>query len=136
MAISNHPMAALKGTQQARDLMNNVRNHKTTKGAAVSIPAADRKADAAKGTAEPDGSFPINTKADVRKAVDDWGRAGAKASDKAFIIKRARALGALSMLPESWNVPDGNGDADDKAKPKDEVDAALAYVAKRKTART
>lgn len=50
------------------------------------------------------GSFPIRDKADLRRAVQAFGRAKDKAKAKAHIIKRARALGAVSMLPESWNI--------------------------------
>lgn len=39
MAVPDHPMSALKGTQQARDLMSSVRAHKTT----PDVPAVDDK---------------------------------------------------------------------------------------------
>jgi hypothetical protein len=68
--------------------------------------AAQRKEMAANGEALPDGSFPIKTTGDLSNAIHDFGRAGAKPSDKAHIIKRARALGATDMLPENWNEPE------------------------------
>lgn len=57
---------------------------------------------AKKGFAQPDGSYPIVTVGDLKNAVKAWGRGGAKASDKAHIKKRARALGAEAELPEEW----------------------------------
>lgn len=50
------------------------------------------------------GAFPIRDKADLRRAIQAFGRAKDKAKAKAHIIRRARALGAVSMLPDSWNV--------------------------------
>lgn len=57
-----------------------------------------------KGQALPDGSFPIASKQDLANAIKAFGRAGNKEAAKRHIIKRARALGATEMLPESWNV--------------------------------
>jgi hypothetical protein len=57
-----------------------------------------------KGEAYGGGSFPIRDKADLRRAIQAFGRAKDKAKAKAHIIKRARALGAVSMLPDSWHV--------------------------------
>jgi hypothetical protein len=50
------------------------------------------------------GAFPIKDKADLRRAVRAFGRAKDKAKAKAHIIRRARALGAVSMLPDTWAV--------------------------------
>lgn len=61
-----------------------------------------RRAWARSGVALPDGSFPIPTVAFLRKAIKAFGRAADKARAKAHIIKRARALGAMSLLPEGW----------------------------------
>lgn len=57
-----------------------------------------------KGQARPDGSFPIRNKQDLARAILAIGRAKNPAAAKAWIIKRARALGAVDMLPDSWNV--------------------------------
>jgi hypothetical protein len=57
---------------------------------------------AKKGHALPDGSFPIENKDDLRNALHAFGRAGDKAAAKAHIKKRAAALGADDMLPETW----------------------------------
>jgi len=62
-----------------------------------------------KGAALPDGSYPIPDKGALARAIASIGRAGPKGSPayarvKAHIIKRARALGAVSSLPADWNV--------------------------------
>jgi len=68
---------------------------------------AEERADLAKkGQAKPDGSYPIRNVADLKNAISAWGRGGATASDKSWIIKRARALGATSELPEDWGAKD------------------------------
>ena len=62
----------------------------------------ERKAAAEKGTALPDGSFPIENKGDLENAVKAVGRAKDEAAAKAHIITRAKALGATDMLPKAW----------------------------------
>jgi hypothetical protein len=71
---------------------------------------------ASKGWAMPDGSFPIPNKDFLRRAVQSFGRApeASKPAVKAHIIRRAKALGALSDLPEDWGVKDGDADQDDQ----------------------
>lgn len=64
--------------------------------------ADERKAAAKAGHALPDGSFPINTVSDLHNAVQAYGRAKDKAAAKAHIMKRAKALGAMDALPDSW----------------------------------
>jgi hypothetical protein len=65
----------------------------------------DERDDAAdKGQALPDGSFPIKTKADLANAIKAFGRAKDPKATKAHIIKRARALGAIDALPDSWGI--------------------------------
>ena len=63
-----------------------------------------RQAMAKKGQALPDGSFPIADVEDLKNAIHAYGRASDKAAAKAFIIKRAKALGATNVLPEDWNA--------------------------------
>lgn len=63
---------------------------------------AEREQLASEGKAESDGSYPIETVKDLKNAIKRWGTGGAKASDKAWIIKRAHALGATSELPDNW----------------------------------
>ncbi len=64
--------------------------------------AEERKKAAESGHALPDGSFPINTTADLENAIHAYGRAKDKEKAKAHIIARAKALGASDKLPEDW----------------------------------
>jgi hypothetical protein len=50
------------------------------------------------------GAFPIKDKADLRRAIQAFGRAKDKAKAKAHIIHHARRLKAVSMLPDTWAV--------------------------------
>jgi hypothetical protein len=71
--------------------------------AAANITTAQRDKWAKDGLAFPDGSWPIPNKAYLRRAIQSFGR-GNKSDErvKAWIIKRARALDALNMLPDDW----------------------------------
>jgi hypothetical protein len=60
----------------------------------------DKAADA--GEAMNDGSYPIKNTKDLQNAIQSFGRAKNKASVKAHIKTRAKALGAESQLPDSW----------------------------------
>lgn len=64
--------------------------------------AKERKTAASSGKAMGDGSFPIKSKQDLLNAITAYGRAKDKARAKAHIIKRARALGLTSLLPNGW----------------------------------
>jgi peptidoglycan hydrolase-like protein with peptidoglycan-binding domain len=57
---------------------------------------------ASKGHALSDGSYPIRNASDLRNAIQAIGRAKDQARAKRHIIKRAKALGLTSMLPEGW----------------------------------
>lgn len=59
---------------------------------------------ARRGAAMPDGSFPIADRADLQNAIQSVGRAANYEAAKRHIISRARALGAMDMLPEDWNA--------------------------------
>jgi hypothetical protein len=59
---------------------------------------------ARRGQALTDGSFPIRNRSELSDAIQALGRAKDQARVKRHIIKRARALGAVSMLPDSWGV--------------------------------
>ena len=59
---------------------------------------------AEEGKALPDGSYPIETIADLENAIQSYGRAKDKEAVKAHIEARAKALGAEDKLPESWNA--------------------------------
>lgn len=66
------------------------------------VKTAERKKLAAKGQALPGGGFPIKTVADLKNAIQAFGRAKDKARAKALIIRRAKALGATNLLPAGW----------------------------------
>jgi hypothetical protein len=80
------------------------RVHGPIVGRATSAWTADeRKKAANRGTALPGGRFPIKDKRDVEKAVHALGRAkGDKSKIKGHIKKRAKALGAMDKIPDSW----------------------------------
>jgi hypothetical protein len=63
---------------------------------------ATRERMAESGTAMPDGSFPIASRADLMNAIRSVGRAKDYGAARAHIIRRARALNAMEMLPEDW----------------------------------
>lgn len=54
------------------------------------------------GAAMKDGSFPIESKKDLKNAVKAIGRAKNPDAAKVHIKKRAKALGATDLLPEDW----------------------------------
>jgi hypothetical protein len=62
---------------------------------------------AKKGVAMPDGSFPIPNRGSLGDAIRAVGRARPntpeqRAKVRRHIIKRARALGATDMIPDTW----------------------------------
>lgn len=67
-----------------------------------------RKKLAKQGKAVPDssvgGRFPIRNEADLKKAIQAFGRAKPEDRDKIkrFIMSRARALGRADLIPDSW----------------------------------
>lgn len=69
-----------------------------------SYSATARDAMAKNGQAMSDGSFPITTRADLENAIKAYGRSANKSAAKRHIIKRAKALKATDLLPESWGV--------------------------------
>lgn len=71
--------------------------------------AEQRRTLAKKGHALPDGSFPIVNRDDLSNAIQAFGRAKDKEKAKRHIIKRARALGATEMLPDSWSIKKKEG---------------------------
>lgn len=92
--------------------------------AKADLSTAGRKKAAASGAAMPDGSYPINTKADLRKAIKAVGRGGADHNAiRKHIAKRAKALGLEALVPDNWNA-DGSLKTADKAD-----DAAPAVTA-------
>ena len=65
------------------------------------------------GMALPDGSYPIKDGADLQNAIQAYGRAKDKEAAKAHIVKRARELGMMELIPEDWMQKDLDGDAQD-----------------------
>jgi 2'-5' RNA ligase len=65
---------------------------------------ATRRKAASESKALPDGSFPIRSVPELKKAVQAYGRAKNKPRAKRFIIRRARGLGRTDLLPEAWGV--------------------------------
>ena len=61
-----------------------------------------RKNLAKKGVAMKDGSYPIQSKKDLKNAIKAYGRAKNKAATKRHILKRARSLGASDLIPDNW----------------------------------
>lgn len=55
-----------------------------------------------KGQALPGGRFPIADKEDLRKAIHLAGHASDQARVRAYIKRRAAALGATGMIPDTW----------------------------------
>lgn len=62
----------------------------------------ERKNLAKKGQAMPDGSFPIRNAQDLKDAIQSIGRAKNSSKAKAWIKRRAKALGLEKILPETW----------------------------------
>ncbi|WP_329143441.1 hypothetical protein OIU91_05940 [Streptomyces sp. NBC_01456] len=90
-----------------------------TESAKADTSASGRREAAADGAALPDGSYPIKTKADLRKAIKAVGRGGSDHDKiRAHVIKRAKALGLEAMVPSNWN---SNGSLKASAKADDEV---------------
>jgi hypothetical protein len=66
------------------------------------------------GIAMPNGDFPIPDEGHLTSAIGHLGNyTGDKAAAKAHIIKRAKALGKTSLLPDDW---DADGSDDNKGK--------------------
>lgn len=86
------------------DVLKQVDSTAATPTTAAGLDAKSRQKAADKGTARPDGSFPIRNRDELSKAVHALGRAQDKDATKRHIIKRARALNAVSALPEDWGI--------------------------------
>lgn len=56
------------------------------------------------GYALPDGSFPIATKADLASAINDYKQSKNKARVKQHIMKRAREMALVELLPKNWRI--------------------------------
>lgn len=63
-----------------------------------------RKKLAQKQQAMPDGGYPIRNVSDLKNAIQAYGRATNKPAVKAWIKKRAKALGREDLLPDNWRT--------------------------------
>jgi hypothetical protein len=91
------------------------------------LSAAGRRKAAKSGAALPDGSYPIQNKSDLRKAIKAVGRGGADHNKiRAHILKRAKALGLEAMVPDNWNA---DGSLKDATKA-DETEVPAETIAK------
>lgn len=68
------------------------------------VSTAERERLASRGKALPDGSFPIANTSDLRNAIKLAGNAKDPAKARAHIIRRAKALGAMDMIPDTWRT--------------------------------
>ena len=57
-----------------------------------------------KDLAQPDGSYPIQNVSQLKDAIQSYGRAKNKPATKAWIIRRAKALGSTDLRPDTWGV--------------------------------
>ena len=70
--------------------------------------AEQRREHARQGIALPDGSYPIPNREYLGRAIHALGRGtkNPKSKIKAHIVRRARALGCESMIPDAWQKND------------------------------
>lgn len=88
--------------------------------------ADDIKAMIGKGQAMPDGSMPVASVSDLKAWLTPKTLGSITAAQKAFLIKRAKALGAANLLPSSWGVQQNSADpVDDATRAVTEARAAL-----------
>ena len=71
----------------------------------------ERKDLASKDLAQPDGSYPITNVAQLKDAIQSYGRAKNKPATKAWIMRRAKALGQTDLIPDSWTTTAKMADA-------------------------
>ena len=71
----------------------------------------ERKKLADKGFALSDGSFPIKDLKDLKNAIQAYGRAKDQARAAKFIVKRAKALGAEDLIPDTEDFQKSLGES-------------------------
>lgn len=81
------------------------------------------------GKAMKDGSFPIEGEADLKRAIQAHGRAKNPDAVKTHIIKQAKRLDAVHLLPAGWGVGDEN-DADEGTTADTDDGSAIAASAR------
>jgi len=57
---------------------------------------------ARQGLAQPDGSFPIPDVDHLKRAIRAYGRSSDPTATRAWIVKRADALGRRDLIPAHW----------------------------------
>lgn len=92
------------GTPVSEELLRGIVDARIATLAKADLSAGGRKKAAASGAAMSDGSYPINTKSDLRKAIKAVGRGGADHNKiRKHVITRAKALGLEALVPDNWN---------------------------------
>ena len=71
----------------------------------------ERRELADKGFALSDGSFPIKDLKDLKNAIQAYGRAKDQARAAKFIVKRAKALGAEDLIPDTEDFQKSLGES-------------------------
>lgn len=124
-------MTQLNPTSVAASALTTDKTHLPTSSLSRVSPTTRVKA-AERGEAMKDGSFPIRDGADLRRAIKAFGRAKDKGAAKRHIIRRAKALGKVDMLPDTWKVL-ATKEFSGSPKPADKYDAFAAELAKSMT---
>lgn len=106
--------AANKNLQRIFDMIGDLyaAQHKPPIDGAIqkrAFTAEQRKRAAKSGAAMKDGSYPIENKSDLANAIRAIGRSQNPEATKGHIKRRAAALGATSMLPDSWKSAESEG---------------------------
>lgn len=108
--VTPPPVVELENENVIKDVLAQIDAHDGEAVEAVAASAYELSAEtkagrdraAKNGYALPDGSFPISTEADLKKAVKAYGRAKDKPAAMRHIKKRARALNRTDLIPEDW----------------------------------
>jgi len=83
---------------------------------------------AKKGLALDDGSFPIKDLADLKNAIQAYGRAKDQATAAKFIAKRAKALGAEDLIPDTEDFQKALKESLDHSEVLQILDAAAMFT--------
>ena len=91
-------------TASAADLRARIAEFSAKIDVFADISEEERKALAEEGKAMPDGAYPIRNEDDLKNAIQAYGRAKEeeRPAVKAHIIKQAKALDAVALIPEEW----------------------------------
>ena len=83
---------------------------------------------AKKGLALDDGSFPIKDLTDLKNAIQAYGRAKDQAAAAKFIAKRAKALGAEDLIPDTEDFQKALKESLDHSEVMQILDAAAMFT--------